>query len=789
MAQVKHLGQKVLRKEDPRLLAGRGQFVDDIHLPNTAHLMFLRSPHAHAKIRRLDITRAESLHGVIEVLTGEDVREELGTVPFMAKLPNLRIPPQYVLAVGRVRYVGEPVAAVVAENPYIARDALDLIEVDYEPLPAVVDPERALQKDSPVIYDEWKSNIAGTYNVVSGDVLQAFRKAHKVVKARLVNQRLAAVAMECRAVQSSYHPGDRMLTLWSTTQIPHMLRNYVAKSVKVPDNRLRVVALDVGGGFGSKLNIYPEEILTPYLAMRLGRPVKWVETRRENLLATTHGRDQINNVELALAKDGRVLGLRCRTIADIGAYLHLFTAGIPTSTASLATGCYKIPAVSFGLTEVFTNKMSTDAYRGAGRPEAIYMIERMMDLAARELGMDPATIRLRNVPAPKEFPYTTATGLVYDSGNYAAALHKALDAVDYKKLRARQTRLRQQGRLLGIGMSSYVEICGTGPASDRPPGGGWESATVRIETSGQVTVLTGSSPHGQGGETTFAQIVAGALGIPVDDVAVVHGDTVAVPAGIGTFGSRTTAVGGTAVYLSSQKLKQKMIAIAARMLETDTANIVWRDGILRVKRSAKRFVSFDDVVKAAYRARDLPRGMEPGLEATSYFSPPEYTYPFGAHACVVEIDRETGEIKILRYVAVDDCGRVINPMIVEGQVQGGIAQGIGQALYEEVVYDEAGQLLTGSLMDYVVPKAEQLPRYQCDRTETPTNVNPLGVKGVGEAGTIGATPAVVNAVLDGLAPCGVRHLDMPLKPEKIWKAIRAVPARRDNGAATEGSDE
>jgi len=485
-------------------------------------------------------------------------------------------------------------------------------------------------------------------------------------------------------VQSSYHPGDRMLTLWSTTQIPHMLRNYVAKSVKVPDNRLRVVALDVGGGFGSKLNIYPEEILTPYLAMRLGRPVKWVETRRENLLATTHGRDQINNVELALAKDGRVLGLRCRTIADIGAYLHLFTAGIPTSTASLATGCYKIPAVSFGLTEVFTNKMSTDAYRGAGRPEAIYMIERLMDLAARELGMDPATIRLRNVPAPKEFPYTTATGLVYDSGNYAAALHKALDAVDYKKLRARQTRLRQQGRLLGIGMSSYVEICGTGPASDRPPGGGWESATVRIETSGQVTVLTGSSPHGQGGETTFAQIVAGALGISVDDVAVVHGDTVAVPAGIGTFGSRTTAVGGTAVYLSSQKLKQKMIAIAARMLETDTANIVWRDGILRVKRSAKRFVSFDDVVKAAYRARDLPRGMEPGLEATSYFSPPEYTYPFGAHACVVEIDSETGEIKILRYVAVDDCGRVINPMIVEGQVQGGIAQGIGQALYEEV---------------------------------------------------------------------------------------------------------
>lgn len=783
MPQPRFIGERVLRKEDPRLLSGKGQFVDDLHLPNTAHLMLLRSPYAHAAIRRLDVTRAESLHGVIEILTGEDVREELGTVPFMARLPNLRIPPQYPLAIGRVRYVGEPVAAVVAEDPYIARDALDLIEIEYDPLPVVVDPEKALEKDSPVLYEEWNSNVAGTYSIVSGDVLKAFRKAHKVVKARLVNQRLAPSAMECRAVQASYQPGDRLLTLWSTTQIPHILRNYVAKSLKVADNRLRVMALDVGGGFGSKLNIYPEEILTPYLTMRLNRPVKWVETRRENLQSTTHGRDQIHNVEMALTRDGHILGLRCRTIADIGSYLHLFTAGIPTSTASLATGCYKIPAISYGLTEVFTNKMSTDAYRGAGRPEAIYMIERMMDLAARELGLDPVTIRLRNVPHPKEFPYTTATGLVYDSGNYAAALKKALKAAEYTKFRERQLQLRQQAqrsrqkKLLGIGISCYVEICGTGPASDRPPGGGWESATVRIETSGKVTVLTGSSPHGQGGETSFAQIVAGGLGISVDDVAVLHGDTVAVPAGIGTFGSRNTAVGGTAVYLSTQKLKQKMAAIAARLLEASAANIVWRDGKLAKKGSPRKFVTFDDVVKAAYRARELPRGMEPGLEATSYFSPPEYTYPFGAHACVVEIDTTTGEIRILRYVAVDDCGRVINPMMVEGQVQGGIAQGIGQALYEQVVYDEAGQLLTGSLMDYAVPKAEQLPDYSCERTETPTKVNPMGVKGVGEAGTIGATPAVVNAVLDALEPCGVVNLDMPLKPEKVWKVVRAnVPS-------------
>jgi aerobic carbon-monoxide dehydrogenase large subunit len=766
------LRKPVLRKEDPRLLAGRGQFVDDLHLPNTAHLMFLRSPHAHARIRRIDTSRAKAMPGVVAVLTGEDVREALGTVPFMAKLPNLRVPPHYVLAVERVRHVGEPVAAVVAETPYIAADALDQIDVDYEPRPAVIDPEKAIQKDTPVIYEEWKSNVAGTYSLVSGDVLKAFRKAHKIVKARLVNQRVAPVAMECRAVQSSYHAGERLLTLWSTTQIPHLLRNFVAGSLKVPDNRLRVVALDVGGGFGSKLNIYPEEILTPYLAMRLDRPVKWVERRRENLVATTHGRDQINNVELALAKDGCILGLRCRTIADIGAYLYLFTAGIPTSTAHLANGCYKIPAISFGITEVFTNKMSTDAYRGAGRPEAIYLIERMMDLAARELGMDPVAIRTRNMVKPNEFPYTTITASTYDSGNYAGVLRKALDEIGYKKFRAEQVRARKRGRLLGLGMTSYVEVCGTGPASDRPPGGGWESATVRVESSGKVTVLSGSSPHGQGGQTTFAQIVSEGLGIPFDDIAVLHGDTAAVPAGIGTFGSRNTAVGGTAVYLSTQKLKQKMTAIAARLLESKPANITWRQGALAVKGSAKQFVTLDDVVKAAYRARDLPRGMEPGLEATSYFSPPEYTYPFGAHACTVEVDRETGEVQLLRYVAVDDCGRVINPMLVEGQVHGGIAQGVGQALYEQVVYDESGQCLSGTLMDYAVPKAGQLPHYDCSRTETPTDVNPMGVKGVGEAGTIGATPAVVNAVLDALAPYGVVNLDMPLKPEKIWKVIR-----------------
>ncbi|MBI4465310.1 MAG: xanthine dehydrogenase family protein molybdopterin-binding subunit [Acidobacteria bacterium] len=780
MRETKYVGRKVLRKEDPRLLSGKGAFVDDIHLPATAHLILLRSPHAHARIRRLDVSRARSLPGVLEALTGEEMRGTVPPIPPMGTLPDLRVPEQYPLALEWVRYVGEPVAAVVAENPYIARDALDLIEVDYEPLPVVADPEKALQPGSPLVHPQWKDNVAGTFLLASGNVDAAFRKADCVVKARLVNQRLAPVSLECRAVQANYQPGEKMLTVWSATQIPHLLRGFLAQWLKMPDNRIRVIAPDVGGGFGGKLNFYREEALVPWLAMRLGCPVKWVETRRENLLATIHGRDQINYVELALAKDGRLLGLKCRTIADIGAYLQLLTAAIPTLTALMALGCYKIPALSFEITEVFTHKIATDAYRGAGRPEATYLIERMVDVAAAELKMDPSAIRLRNFPKPKEFPYTTATGVVFDSGNYAGALKKALQLAGYAKLRAKQKQMRRQGKLMGIGLSTYVEICAMGPASGNPPGGGWESATVRVEPSGKVTVLSGSSPHGQGEETTFAQIAAEQLGISIEDVVVIHGDTVAVPSGVGTFGSRSTAVGGSAVWMSAQKIQKKMQELAAHLLGISPKNMVWRNGKMVSKTNPKKFKTYPDVVRAAYMARNLPPGMEPGLEATSYFSPPNYTFPFGAHVCVVEIERETGEVKIVKYVAVDDCGKVINPMTVEGQVQGGIAQGIGQALYEEIVYDENGQLLTGTLMDYAIPKAAQLPQYVCARTETPTPVNPLGAKGVGEAGTIGATPVVVNAVVDALAPYGVRHLDMPLRPEKIWRILRekrpAAPA-------------
>ena len=772
---AKYVGARTLRKEDPRLVSGRGLYVDDIHVPNTGHMALLRSPHAHARIQKLDVSRARALAGVLDVVTGSDLRRKLKTMSPMATLPDLRVPDHPPLAISRVRFVGEPVAAVVAESPYIASDALDLIQVEYDPLPVVVDPEKALEAGSPVIHEQWKDNVAGTFRLASGDIEAAFRKANHVVKARFINQRLAPMTMEPRAVQADYQAGEKLLTLWSATQIPHILRSRIARLLDMPDNRIRVLALDVGGGFGGKLNVYAEEVLVPFLAMKLGHPVKWIETRRENLQTMIHGRDQINYLELALDNKGRILGLKCRTIADVGAYMQLLTAAIPTLTVIMATGCYKIPALSFDLTEVFTNKMATDAYRGAGRPEATYLIERAIDMAAAELKMDPAEIRLRNFPKPSDFPYTTPSGLVYDSGNYKPCLNKALELAGYTKLRAKQKQMRKQGKLMGIGLSTYVEICAMGPAAGDPPGGGWESATVRVEPSGKVTVLTGASPHGQGEETTFAQIAADELSVPFDDIAVIHGDTAAVPPGVGTFGSRNTAVGGSAVYLSAQKIKTKMQELAAHLLELRPASVVWRDGKLVSKTNPKKFKTFQELVASAYNAKNLPPGMEPGLHVTSFFSPKNFTFPFGTHVCAVEIDADTGEVKVVKYVAVDDCGKVINPMMVEGQVQGGIAQGLGQALYEELVYDENGQLLTGSLMDYVVPKATQLPEYLCDRTETPTNVNPLGVKGVGEAGTIGSTPAVVNAVVDALAPYGVRHLDMPLKPEKIWKVLHSSP--------------
>ena len=769
---AKYVGQRIKRTEDPRLISGLGTYVDDVKLAGMTYCSILRSPYAHARIRSIQLDAARELPGVIAVVDGQEVKDRCGTIPCAGALEGLKVPAKFVLAVDRAVYVGDPVAAVVAQDRYTAEDALDLIEVDYEPLPVVVDPDKAAQPDSPPIYPEFGDNIAYRWTLAGGDLDEAFQNADGVVTQRVVHQRLIPVAIEPRGVVAQYHAGEKRLTLWSSTQIPHLMRTQVAIMLGVPENLVRVIAPEVGGGFGSKLNVYAEEALLGYLSIKTDRPVKWIEKRRENMQATIHGRAQYGDIEVAYRSDGKVTGLKYKVVADMGAYHQLLTPAIPTLTGLMITGPYAISAAVMDVTGVFTNRMSTDAYRGAGRPEATYVVERAIDLVAAQLGKDAAEVRRVNFA--REFPYNTPTQLIYDSGDYEAPLNLALQKVDYPKRREEQARKREQGRLVGIGISSYVEICALGP-SPAMPAGGWESGTVRVEPTGKVTVLTGASPHGQGQETSFAQITADMLGVDIDDVVVIHGDTSVVQYGIGTFGSRATAVGGTAIVRAIEELLEKAKAIAASLLEVSKKEISFEDGIFRAE-GAEETVSIADVALEAYIAKKIRPGMEPGLSATHFFEPANFTFPFGSHICVVEVDRETGEIQIERFVAVDDCGKVINPLLVEGQVHGGIVQALGQALLEEAVYDSSGQLLTGTLMDYAIPKAHQLPWLETDRTETPTPVNPLGVKGVGEAGTIGATPAIVNAVVDALSPLGVRHIDMPLTPMKIWTLIQGKEA-------------
>ncbi|MGH9433820.1 MAG: xanthine dehydrogenase family protein molybdopterin-binding subunit, partial [Terriglobia bacterium] len=707
---------------------------------------------------------------VVAVLTGADLKGKLGLVPCAAGIEGLKVPDHPCLAIDEVRYAGEPVAAVIATDRYLARDASEKIEVDYEPLPVIVNPEKAIEPGSARVHEKLGDNIAFVAKLEGGDwkAIEADTSL-KVVKQRLVNQRLAPASMETRGVIASYSPGEDTLTVWSSTQIPHILKTQLAIMTGVDEARCRVIAPEVGGGFGAKLNVYGEEGVACYASRRLGKPVKWIEGRRENMLATIHGRDQINNVEIYVRPDGKVVGLKCWIIADLGAYHQLLTPAIPTLTALMILGCYNIPNVFVETTGVFTNKMATDAYRGAGRPEATYIIERIMDIAAREMHMDPAEFRMRNFPQPKEFPLALPTGVTYDTANYQKTLKKLLKISGYSKLRREQDKLQKKGKYLGLGLSTYVEICAMGPSS-RMPAGGWEFGSVRVDPTGKVTVLSGTSPHGQGEETTFAQIVAEGFGIPYDDVTVYHGDTGMVPMGIGTFGSRTTAVGGTAIHNAVEKVKKKMARIAAHKLEVKPGELVFRGGKIQTKDGSKA-VAFGDIVAEAIFAKQLPPGIEPGLAEQAVFEPSNYTFPFGAHLAVVEIDAETGEVTLRNYYAVDDCGRVLNPMLVDGQIHGGLAQGIGQALWEDHVYDENGQLITGTLMDYAIPKAHHFPWFETASMETKTPVNPLGVKGVGEAGTIGSTPAVVNAVVDALRQHGVRHVDMPLKPEKIWRIL------------------
>ncbi|HEY4440888.1 MAG TPA: molybdopterin cofactor-binding domain-containing protein, partial [Candidatus Elarobacter sp.] len=655
----------------------------------------------------------------------------------------------------------------------------ELIEVDYEPLPAVVDPLKALE-GPPYVHSSLGTNVAFTMPFSAGDSAKAFAEADEVITQRIINQRVAPVPIEPRSMVANWDPGMQQLTLYSSTQIPHLLRTQLAVVLGMSENHIRVIAPEVGGGFGAKLNVYAEEVVISWLATQLERPVKYIETRSESFQAMIHGRDQVDDLEIACKRDGTITGLKLRIVGNLGAYHQLLTPVIPTLTLLMAPGCYRIENIEAEVIGVFTNTMSTDAVRGAGRPEATFFIERAVDLVAQRLKLDPADVRRKNFIANESFPHTTSTGLTYDSGDYETTMDKALKIVDYAGLRKKQAELRLQGRYLGIGLSTYVEVCGMGPSAAMPAAG-WDSATIRVEPTGSITVMTGVSPHGQGQETTFAQIVADELGVPIDTINVIHGDTDKVQYGVGTFGSRGTAVGGAALKLAIETIQAKAIKIAAHQWEANPDDVEYRDGKIQVKGDPSKSLSTAEAGFLAFMGDKLPPGLEPGLDATRRFEPPNFVFPFGTHVCVVEVDPQTGQVRFERYLAVDDCGRLLNPMIVEGQVHGGITQGLSQAMYEEVVYDDDGQLLTGTLMDYAVPHAGQVPHYEVDHTVTGTTVNPLGIKGIGEAGTIGSTPAVANAVIDALAPFGVTHIDMPLRPEKIWTAIHGKHA--GNGSA------
>lgn len=768
----KQIGARIRRKEDPRLITGSSTYTDDIKLPGMLSMVLVRSPHGHARITEIDVSEAEGMDGVVTVVTGADLEGVVAGLPVAHTLDELRQPPHRALSIDKVRYVGDAVAAVVAVDPSRARDAAERVHVGYETLEAVVDLEAAIEDGSPLVHEEEGSNIAYEFPFLAGDVDQALRDADVVLRLRLMNQRQIPVALEPRSVIARYDRGFGKLTLWSTTQIPHLLRTQLALGLGLPEHSVRVIAPEVGGGFGSKLNVYAEEFLAAHLSRTLGRPVKWTADRSEDFQATTHGRDQLSEVEVGVDGEGRLLGMRVRMLQDLGAYHQLLTPVVPTLTVLMLPGCYRLPSLEVHLSGVFTNKTPTDAYRGAGRPEATFLIERVMDHIAAELNLDPADVRRRNFIAADEFPAATVTELLYDSGDYETALDRLLEVADYAGLRREQKERRERGELMGIGLSTYVEICGIGPSAALPAGG-WEACTVEVRRTGAVVVKTGISPHGQGQETTFAQIVADRLGVPLDAVEIAHGDTDYVPEGIGTFGSRGLAVGGAALSLALDTIRAKAKKFAAHLLEAHEEDIEYEGDRLGIKGAPDRFVSLQEVIGAAYLATDLPEGVEPGLAATHFFEPPNFTFPFGAHLCVVDIDPETGEPTLRRYVAVDDCGNVINPMIVDGQLHGGIAQGVAQALYEEALYDRNGQLASGSLMDYALPKASYLPGCELYRTTTPTPVNPLGAKGIGEAGTIGAAPCVVSAIVDALSPYGVRHLDMPARPEKIWRAMRS----------------
>ncbi len=780
MTTTRAFGSEITRLEDARMVTGQAKYTDDLTLPGLAHLAVLRSPYAHARIVSIDASAARELPGVIDVITGADLTAAgFGGMPCAWVVPdsNTQTPDHPAIASDTVRYAGDAVAAVVAETDYQARDALAAIDVDYDPLDAVTDAWEAHQDGAPQLFADVEKNECFHWVVSGGDVDAAFAAADVVVSDRIINQRLVPNAMEPRSTMAQWNPAMGELTLWNTTQNPHIARFLLSLVTGIGEHKIRVIAPDVGGGFGSKIPLYPEEAIVILAAQRTGRPVKWTESRSENFLATIHGRDHVQDVELAASSDGTITALRAKVWANLGAYLSTASTGVPTILHGLMlSGCYTIPNIHEDVYGMFSNTTPVDAYRGAGRPEATFLIERLIDLLARELGQDPVAVRRKNLIPPFTEGHEVATGLIYDTGNYEAALDKALLIADYQGLRKQQADLRAEGRYLGIGVTTYTEICGLGPSEVAGAvgfgGGLWESAIVRFHPSGKVKLMVGVNPHGQGEETTFAQIVADQLGVAVEDVDVTYGDTAETPMGWGTYGSRTTAVASGAMMGAIERIKEKGRKIAAHLLEASEEDVDFEDGKFFVRGSPDSSLTIQDIALAANTAWNMPEGVEPGLEASAFFNPANFVYPFGTHIAVVEVDPETGETDLQRYVAVDDCGPQINPLIVRGQIHGGIVQGIGQTLWEGAAYDDNGQLLTSSLMDYALPKAEFFPKFELDFTETPTGVNPLGVKGIGETGTIASTPTVYNAVLDALAPLGVSKIDMPLTPERVWRAIR-----------------
>ena len=777
------LGKPIRRKEDARLLHGQTNWTDNIQLPGTVHMAILRSPMAHAKITKLDVSGALKQPGVVAAYGAKELGELNGGVPCVWPVTDdIKMPAFPALAIDKVRQVGDCVAVVLATSVAAAVDALDAIEVSYEALPAVTDMEAALTSGSALVHDEIETNACYVYKMPCGDYEASRAKADVVVARRFINQRLIPTFMEPRSVVAAPMGMSDEITIWSSTQIPHILRVLLALVTGIPENNLRVVAPDVGGGFGGKLQCYREEILVTNLAKKLGRPVKWTETRSENMVATHHGRDQIQDIEIAATKDGKILGLKVTLLANMGAYLQIITPGVPLLGMFMYPAIYKMDSYDFTCTGVFTNKTPTDAYRGAGRPEATYAIERIIDELAAEIGMEPMELRKKNWITHEEFPYTTVAGLTYDTGNYEAATEKALAMFDYDGLRAEQARRRASGDpvQLGIGISTFTEMCGLAPSRTlgalKYVAGGWEHCTVRALPTGKIEVVTGTSPHGQGHETAWSQIASSILGVPVEDIEVIHSDTGRSPYGMDTYGSRSLAVGGQAIKAASERLVEKARVIAAHQLECSASDLEFINGSFHVKGDPSKSQALGAVAFEAFTAHNLPPGVEPTLQAEATIDPEDFSYPHGTHLAAMEVDTETGQVKLRKYVCVDDVGIQVNPMIVEGQVHGGVAQGIAQALFEGAEYDEDGNLLTASLADYLIPSAADLPSFDTGTTVTPSTSHPLGTKGVGEAGAIASTPAIINGIVDALRHLGVTDVAMPASPQTVWRTIQAAKA-------------